>query len=41
VPLSHNPYFTGNSFAMLQLNFDEFPELNHNPYFTGNSFAIN
>ena len=36
----HNPYFTGNSFAIsTQKPLNKMKEC-HNPYFTGNSFAI-
>ena len=38
----HNPYFTGNSFAItLSTSMTHSMQWCHNPYFTGNSFAIN
>ena len=36
----HNPYFSGNSFAILSGILHEPVEMGHNPYFSGNSFAI-
>ena len=38
--MSHNPYFTGNSFAILLTTIKTKDYQCHNPYFTGNSFAI-
>ena len=37
----HNPYFTGNSFAIPRDHQKQYKTgIGHNPYFTGNSFAI-
>ena len=38
--ISHNPYFTGNSFAINLGIHTSKNKKGHNPYFTGNSFAI-
>ena len=38
--ISHNPYFTGNSFAIQGFQYNSKGLSCHNPYFTGNSFAI-
>ena len=38
--MSHNPYFTGNSFAITRHKIVRTLLSCHNPYFTGNSFAM-
>ena len=37
---SHNPYFSGNLFAMSEKRFTTPIDSSHNPYFSGNLFAI-
>ena len=36
----HNPYFSGNSFAIKTPLLTNSYKTSHNPYFSGNSFAI-
>ena len=36
----HNPYFSGNSFAIEATKFGLIDLMSHNPYFSGNSFAM-
>ena len=38
--LSHNPYFSGNLFAIRIIPRPRRRLLSHNPYFSGNLFAI-
>ena len=38
--ISHNPCFSGNSFAIVEIRKDEDNTWGHNPCFSGNSFAI-
>ena len=38
--MSHNPYFSGNLFAIINTDWISKSNHCHNPYFSGNLFAI-